>query len=123
MCDFSLHNVRSRPASVGDKLVTHSFGAGTRGFAAIEDHELAVCLLPGTELAFADNIKVLPYGLLRLETATTSHQHHDAIEFPDGRIELLTMLHEDQAVTVLQLPAEPKSTAEAVAQERAAYVG
>lgn len=137
MCDFSLHNVRSRQASVGDKLITHSFGTGTRGFAALEDRELAVCLLPGTELAFADNIKVLPYGLLRLENATTSHRtaifrqinkdkpatHHDAIEFPDGRIELLTMLYEDQAATVLQLPAEPKNAAEAVAQERAAYVG
>jgi hypothetical protein len=137
MCDFSLHNVRSRPASVGDKLITHSFGTGTRGFAAVEDRELAVCLLPGTELAFADNIKILPYGLLRSETATTPHRtaifrqinkdkpatHHDAIEFPDGRIELLTMLYENQAATVLQLPAEPKSAAEAAAQERVAYVG
>ena len=37
MCDFSLQSVRSRPAKVGDKLVTHNFGTGTRGFAAVDD--------------------------------------------------------------------------------------
>jgi hypothetical protein len=31
MCDFSLHNVRSRPAKVGDKLTTRDFGTDTRG--------------------------------------------------------------------------------------------
>jgi hypothetical protein len=25
MCDYSLHNVKSRPAKVGDKLTTHNF--------------------------------------------------------------------------------------------------
>jgi hypothetical protein len=34
--------------------------------------------------------------------------HHDALEFPDGEIVLLTCLCEDQSATVLQLPAEPK---------------
>ena len=29
MCDYSLHNVRTRPAEVGDKLITHSFPTGT----------------------------------------------------------------------------------------------
>ena len=53
MCDFSLQSVRSRPAKVGDKLVTHDFGTGTRGFAAADDLGLAVCVMPGTELAFA----------------------------------------------------------------------
>jgi hypothetical protein len=33
MCDFSLQSVRSRPAKVGDRLVTRNFGTGTRGFA------------------------------------------------------------------------------------------
>src|SRR6202451_2027973 len=54
MCDFSLQNVRSRPAKVGDKLVTRDFGTGTRGFSASDDPGMAVCILPGTELAFAD---------------------------------------------------------------------
>jgi hypothetical protein len=52
MCDYSLHSVRTRPAKVGEKLVTHDFGTGTRGFAAPEDCSVAVCILPGTELAF-----------------------------------------------------------------------
>jgi len=34
MGDYSLQKVKSRPAAVGDKLVTHNFGSGTRGFAA-----------------------------------------------------------------------------------------
>ena len=49
MCDYSLELVRSRPAKVGDKLVTRNFGTGTRGFAAADDPELAVCVMPGTE--------------------------------------------------------------------------
>jgi len=57
MCDFSLQSVRSRPAKVGDKLVTRDFGTGTRGFSAVDDPGLAVCILPGTELAFARSTK------------------------------------------------------------------
>jgi hypothetical protein len=56
MCDYSLHSVRSRPAKVGDKLTKHDFGTGTRGFAASEDMNVAVCVLPGTELAFAQEV-------------------------------------------------------------------
>ena len=52
MCDYSLHNVKSRPAKVGDKLTTQHFNTGTTGFAAPEDRNTAVCVLPGTELAF-----------------------------------------------------------------------
>ena len=88
----------SRPAAVGDKLVTQSFGTGTRGFAACDDPAVAVCLTPGTEIAFTDNISVLPYGLLGSDSRTISHRtaifrqinkdnlaaHHDAVEFPDG---------------------------------------
>ena len=54
MCDYSLHNVKSRPAKVGDKLTTHNFNTGTRGFAAPEDASTAVCVLPGTELALPE---------------------------------------------------------------------
>jgi hypothetical protein len=49
--------------------------------------------------------------------------HHDALEFPDGQTVLLTCLREGQEATVLQLPAEPKTSVEAEAQRRAAYVG
>ena len=58
MCDYSLESVRSRPAKVGDKFTTRDFGTCTRGFAAAEDAEVAVCVLPGTELAFSSTVKV-----------------------------------------------------------------
>ena len=138
MCDFSLQSVRSRPAKVGDKLVTCDFGTGTRGFAAADDPELAVCVMPGTELAFTREVACLSAGLLggRQEN-TINHQtaifrqvnkdkvaaHHDALEFPDGRTVLLTLLCEGQAATVLQLPAQPATAAEADAQKRVTYVG
>ena len=53
MCDYSLHTVASRPAKVGDKLVSTRFSNSiTRGFAAAGEPDVAVCLLPGTEIAF-----------------------------------------------------------------------
>ena len=137
MCDFSLQSVRSRPAKVGDKLVTHDFGTGTHGFAAADDRGLAVCVMPGTELAFAGEVACLANGLLWWKAETINHQtaifrqvnkdkltaHHDALEFPDGRIVLLTRLCHGQTATVLQLPAQPATATEADAQKRVAYVG
>jgi hypothetical protein len=135
MCDYSLHNVKSRPAKVGDKLTTRDFGTGTRGFAASEDATMAVCVLPGTELAFAHEIKptrLWPWhdGAIKHKTAIFRQinkdkvaVHHDALEFPDGQIVLLTFLCEGQHATVLQLPADPKAVVESEAKRRAAYVG
>jgi len=108
MCDYSIHNVRSRPARIGDKLTTRDFGMGTRGFAASEDANLAVCVLPGTELSFAGEVSCLPVGLLAWREKVIKHKtaifrqinkervaaHHDALEFPDGQILLLTFLCE-----------------------------
>src|SRR5579863_1802219 len=137
MCDFSLQSVRSRPAKVGDKLVTRDFGTGTRGFAAANDPGMAVCILPGTELAFTGDVACLPAGLLGWKTKTINHQtaifrqvnkeklaaHHDALEFPDGRTVLLTLLCEGQTTTVLQLPAQPTTEIEAREQERVGFIG
>ena len=137
MCDYSLHYVKSRPAKVGDKLTTHHFNTGTIGFAAPEDANTAVCVLPGTELVFATVIKRRPRGLfgwkVKVVNHTTAifrqinkdnlHTHHDALEFPDGQIVPLTDLFEHQEATVLQLPAQPATAAEAKAQERVAHVG
>ena len=137
MCDYSLHNVKSRPAKVGDKLTTRYFGAGTRGFAASEDASIAVCVLPGTELSFAEKITCIPTGLLAWRQKVVNHKtaifrqinkekattHHDALEFPDGQVALLTYLCEGQQATVLQLPAEPKTLIESEAQRRVAHVG
>src|SRR6516225_2983513 len=64
MCDYSLQNIRSRPAKVGDKLTTTDFGTGTRGFAAAEDAAVAVCVLPGTELAFSRAVTVTDYRFI-----------------------------------------------------------
>ena len=49
--------------------------------------------------------------------------HHDALEFADGQNVLLTLLAEGQQATVLQLPAQPKTTDEREKQKRATYVG
>jgi hypothetical protein len=114
-----------------------TFGTGTRGFSASDDPGLAVCIRPGTELAFASEVACLPAGLLGWKTKTIHHEtaifrqvnkdkmaaHHDALEFPDGRIVLLTLLCEGQQATVLQLPAQPISAAEAREQERVNFVG
>jgi hypothetical protein len=133
MCDYSLQNVKSRAAQVGDKLMTRNFGTGTGGFAAPEDLTTAVCLLPGTELAFSNPVVI--GGWLRLRTMghktaifrqvarEIPHRHHDALEFPNGETVLLTCLAEHQYATVLQLPVQPETAAEAEAQKRVAYVG
>jgi hypothetical protein len=137
MCDYSLQGVASRPAAVGDKLTTRNFGTGTRGFAAAEDRNTAVCLLPGTEIAFAgevaiesprvfgQSVKTFKHNtaIFRQIDKDTPHVHHDALEFPDGQIVLLTALREGQQATVLQLPARPTTVREAEAQRRVAFSG
>ena len=42
MCDYSLHHVKTRPAKVGDKLITHRFYSCTGGFCAPDDKNVAV---------------------------------------------------------------------------------
>src|SRR3977135_3472587 len=115
MCDYSLYGVASRPARVGDKLVSKKFTI-TGGFAAVGEPNVAVCLLPGTEVAFENEIefedalgwkpekkfgeKVARFRQVKKEQP---HVHHDALEFPDGQIVLLTQLCVGQQATVLQL--------------------
>ena len=137
MCDYSLHNVKSRPAKVGDKLTTRKFNTGTRGFAAPEDAKTAVCVLPGTELAFAKPVRCNLRGLFAWKVAivdhTTAifrqvnkdnpHTHHDALEFPDGKMVLLTQLLEGQEATVLQLPAQIVTVAKVKNQEQVPHIG
>ena len=137
MCDFSLQSVKSRPAKVGDKLTTRSFGTGTRGFAASEDANVAVCLLPGTELSFSSEVTCQTIGFLPWRNKVMNHTtaifrqinkqrvaaHHDALEFADGQIVLLTLLAGGQQATVLQLPAEPKCAGDLEKRKRATYVG
>ena len=137
MCDYSLHLVASRPAKIGDKLVTTKFNNTlTGGFAGIQEPTVAVCLLPGTEVAFereveCENIfkvfrsqklikqKVARFRQINLEEPNV---HHDALEFPDGQVVKLTRLRAGQHATVLQLPASPRATNEAEQQKRASLV-
>jgi hypothetical protein len=122
MCDYSLHAVATRPAQVGETLISTTFrGTSTRGFASEKEPEVAVCMLPGTELAFADNVR---YDNRWIWTKTVNsrvgkfgaidphvpHRHHDAIEFPDGTTVLVTQLCEGQRATVLQLPVIHQAT-------------
>jgi hypothetical protein len=131
MCDYSLHNVASRPAAAGDRLVTTRFNAFTLGFAAADNRSLAVCLRPGTEIAFEAEVRCRRVlGLVPRRTGSTTARfrrinegrtdvHHDALEFPNGRVVLLTKLCEGQRATVLQLPAVKQRT---MAREREALL-
>jgi hypothetical protein len=104
---------------VGDRLVSTSFSlTTTRGFASVDDRKVAVCLLPGTELAFEEEVKcdtgllfawTLGHKVAKFQQVDKdrSNVHHDALEFPDGKIVLLTHLCRGQRATVLQLPASP----------------
>jgi len=126
MCDYSLHNTASRSAKVGDRLVTTCFaGSTTRGFAAVEEPAVAVCLLPGTEVVFEQEAEfdhafggLLPrlrklgsnMARFRQINPKDAHAHHDALEFPNGRVVLLTRLRPGQHATVIQLPASQRTT-------------
>lgn len=137
MCDYSLKNTMSRPAKIGDKLTTRDFRTGTRGFAAQENPAVAVCVLPGTELAFSKDVSTVAFGLLWTKQRTSGHRtaifrqinkdiphtHHDALEFPGGEVVLLTSLWEGQEATVLQLPAQPATATEVNEQTRVEYIG
>jgi hypothetical protein len=139
MCDYSLHGVASRPAKVGDRLVTTDFrNTLTRGFSAVGEPEVAVCLMPGTELAFAAEVEPhhvwmqmlffrkdkwkIPHkvGRFRQINVDNPATHHDAIEFPDGRLVLVTRLRPGQHATVLQLPARQHAATEAKSEPRPA---
>ena len=124
--------VKSRPATVGEKLRTQHFHPGRVGFASPEDASTAVCVLSGTELAFATAIRCSARGLFGWKMIVLNHRtatfrqinkdnprtHDDALEFPDGRMVLLTHLLEGQEATVLQFPAQPVTVVEIKAQKR-----
>ena len=139
MRDYSLHLVASRPAKVGDKLVTTKFdNSMTRGFAAIEEPNVSVCLLPGTEIAFEKEVQyerffvlfpMMKFGKLGKKVAQFRQinmskpcAHHDALEFPDGETVLLTRMCEGQHATVLQLPASGRPVNAAEGQRRESLV-
>ncbi len=143
MCDYSLHHVATRPAKIEDRLVTTKFhNTITRGFASVSDPRVAVCLMPGTELAFDRDVeceaalaifptKKIGQRVARFRQINTEQptMHHDALEFPNGQIVLLTSLCDNQHATVLQMPAAQRvktpgeTQAETRTDERAADAG
>lgn len=136
MCDYSLHGVASRAAKVGDELITTQFSDSfTRGFSAVGEPNVAVCLLPGTEIAFEAEVQhqltdfhlsffgnaklSARLGRFRQIDMDNPNTHHDAIEFPDGKTVLLTRLTTGQRATVLQLPVRANARADAKTSARA----
>lgn len=121
MCDYSLHCIASRDAEANETIVTTNFyGTSTRGFASPSDPTVAVCLRPGTELAFDETPKKegalykksLPDKVARfcqvdVKDPTT---HHDALEFPDGTIVKINDLVVGLSARVIQLPAKEQPT-------------
>jgi len=133
MCDYSLEHVASRPAAVADRLIVTPFpGTITRGFAGAGDVNTAVCLRPGTELAFDEPVRhehpvthwptAMSGNLARFRQVNLEvpHTHHDALEFSDGTIVLLARLVPGQRATVLQLPSVPLNLAATVEQAQLA---
>ena len=117
-------------------MSTRFTNAITGGFAAVGEPDVAVCLLPGTEVAFEEEIeyehgffpnlklgKKLGERVARFRQVNKDepHVHHDALEFPDGQIVLITRLCEGQHAIVLQLPAASR-TEDAENQRRIAIV-
>jgi hypothetical protein len=133
MCDYSLHLIASRPAKVADKLVSTDFVKSiTRGFTEVGQPDVAVCLLPGTEVAFDHDVQYdrafSVFGKARVEHRVARfrqvnmddpHVHHDALEFPGGQIVMVTRLVPGQTATVLQLPAAPHDQSGAKGSDRA----
>jgi hypothetical protein len=125
MCDYSLEHVASRPAVVADRLIVTNFRHTiTRGFAGTGDLNTAVCLRPGTELAFDQDVRYehpithwhksakCRVARFRQIDMHVQHAHHDALEFADGTIVTLSRLLPGQWATVLQLPSVPLKTIE-----------
>jgi hypothetical protein len=136
MCDYSLNAVQSRPARAGDMLITSEFRSSlTRGFSAVGEPGVAVCVSPGTELAFSeDAVCDHPFASLfprmrfgsigarlarfRKVNQRATDTHHDALEFANGKVVLLTKLRLGQRATVLQLPAQDNADRNSVEVER-----
>ena len=128
MCDYSLHAAKTRPARVDDNLTIRNFGS-TRGFAASEDRNVAVCLSPGTELSFVEEVRKIHFwpwsprtirhntAIFRKVSLHNPTVHHDALEFADGRIISVTVLKSGQQATVLQLPVTHQGVKEAKPEE------
>lgn len=134
MCDYSAQGVKTRAAVKADLLTTASISSHTTGFVGINDDSTAVCLRPGTELAFDSPVRARPdnNGIINAlvngsnkllgpvppdqKVATfmqvnqgMEQKHHDALIFLDGSVVLLHHLEHGQTAEVLSLPADPST--------------
>jgi hypothetical protein len=69
MCDYSLHAVASRPAKVGDKLVTTLFwNSTTRGFRPLGNPRwpCAFFLAPRSRLKMKSSVRLLDFSCASL---------------------------------------------------------
>lgn len=91
--------------------------SSSRGFVGQDNSRVAVCLQPGTELVFESEVqrkavifhrkvsdRLARFCQVNLDNP---YKRHDALEFSNGTIVLLTHLIAGQKATVLQLPAIP----------------
>jgi hypothetical protein len=103
------------PAATADRPGAKSGSRDHHAFAAKEESGVAVCLLPGTELAFERDVRCNRNWLSTKSAGfrvarfcsfepDAPHQHHDALSFPDGNTVLVNLLSEGQYARVLQLP-------------------
>jgi hypothetical protein len=123
MCDYSVRNVVVRPARIGDRIITALLIAEGRGFAAIEDPNIAVCMAAGTELKFdklieydpmlSDVPRKLRYIRARFWQITDRKTDRDALHLKDSFIVPLRILSLGQCATVVKLPVmtQPKPCA------------
>jgi hypothetical protein len=113
-CDRRVVSLPGNPVSCGDNVVI--------GSAPTSPGRATPGVMPGTELAFErDVVWDRPFSFFRRRLVTgrlarfrrvdpdNRHAHHDAVEFPDGRTVLLTMLRAGQRATVVQLPVRRES--------------
>jgi hypothetical protein len=135
MCAYSLHAQKTRDAVLDETLVTYRFSTMTTGFGPADHNqgkatshlasalnELAVCLRPGTELAFEEPVQSYVEGEMYnssiplkhgpeetvavfTQTELTPFRHHDGLTLADGTFVLLNMLKPGQRARVLQLPS------------------
>ena len=88
MCDYSLHGVAPDPQRWDKPVTTQFLNTTTRGFSAVEEPRVAVCLLPGTEVAFEKKVErhltkafsLFGLGLMDQHTASSDCRNSSALD-------------------------------------------
>lgn len=91
MCDYSLENVKSVKAVVGEKYVVTRFPSNSVGFAPEAQTDCAACVEVGTLLRLSSKDGEVVVRMTKANE-TIAYAHHDAVEMPDGSVRLLGTL-------------------------------